>query len=58
MSTQVIVIDKDELKALVRDPKVKQAMLIRCAEDEHVWENCCDMFLRVYQRCKWCEEER
>jgi hypothetical protein len=34
------------------------AMLERCAEQGHDYENCCSLMFRIYQRCKWCGEER
>jgi len=34
------------------------AMRDRCYEQGHDWDNCCSVFFRVYQRCKWCGEER
>lgn len=55
----LIVIDKDELRELLNNHLVKHAMMIRCAEEgRHDWENCCSVFFHVYQRCKWCGEER
>jgi hypothetical protein len=52
------VIDREELQTLLRNDLVKHAMIIRCAEQQHDWENCCSVTLQVYQRCKWCGEER
>ena len=34
------------------DEKKRQAE--RCEEQGHYWENCCSVFLVVYQRCKYC----
>ena len=31
---------------------------LRCSEEGHCWENCCTVFLSVYQRCRWCGEEQ
>ena len=35
-----------------------EAMRDRCEEQGHEFDNCCSMFLQVYQRCKWCGETR
>lgn len=31
---------------------------LRCEEEDHDWENCCSIFLKVYQQCKWCGERQ
>jgi hypothetical protein len=33
----------------------QKAMLERCEEQGHYWENCCSTMLHVYQQCKWCD---
>lgn len=38
--------------------EVRRAMEERCAEQGHDYENCRSFMFRVYQRCKWCGEER
>ncbi len=38
--------------------EVLDAMRDRCHEQGHDYENCCSIFLRVYQQCRWCGEER
>jgi hypothetical protein len=38
--------------------ETKEAMNDRCQTQGHEFDNCCSMFFRVYQRCKWCGEER
>jgi hypothetical protein len=43
---------------LLTAPEVKEAMRERCEEQGHDYENCCSVTFRVYQRCKWCGEER
>lgn len=48
----------DRLRELLLQPEVKEAMLERCDEQGHDYENCCSVFLQVYQRCKWCGEKR
>ncbi len=30
----------------------------RCEEEGHSWDNCCSVFLSVYQQCKWCGSKR
>ena len=48
-----------EYEDLMSKPEVRQAMRIRCEEDgRHEWENYCSAAFRIYQRCKWCGEER
>lgn len=47
-----------EFEALMSEPKVLQAMSIRCEEQGHSWENCCSAVLRIYMRCKWCGAEK
>lgn len=47
-----------EYDRLLSDDKVRQAMRLRCEEERHDFENCCDIFMRVYQTCKWCGEKR
>jgi hypothetical protein len=37
---------------------VIEAMKERCDEQGHDYENCCSVFLQVYQQCKWCGEKR
>ncbi len=34
--------------------EVRKAMLERCEQESHSYENCCSVMLQVYQRCKWC----
>ena len=34
------------------------AMRERCESQGHDYENCCSFTFRIYQRCKWCGEER
>lgn len=48
----------EQLRASLSDPKVKEAMRERCEEQGHDYENCCSVFLEVYQRCKWCGHKR
>lgn len=38
--------------------ETRAAMRDRCEETSHEWENCCSFMFSVYQRCKWCGEER
>lgn len=26
----------------------------RCESQGHEWENCCSLWLEIYQCCKWC----
>jgi hypothetical protein len=37
---------------------VQEAMSFRCEEEGHAYEGCCSVFLRVYQACKWCGQEK
>ncbi len=38
--------------------EVDDLMRKRCDEQGHQYENCCSAMFRIYQRCKWCGEER
>ncbi len=39
--------------------ETREAMRDRCEEEGgHSWRNCCSAFFQVYERCKWCGEER
>lgn len=44
-----------EFAALMDGQDVRLAMLLRCEEQGHDYENCCSTFLRIYQKCKWCK---
>lgn len=48
----------EQLRKLLREPDVIQAMKERCDEQGHDYENCCSVMFRVYQRCKWCGRVR
>jgi hypothetical protein len=38
--------------------EVLDAMRDRCHEQGHEWENFASVTFRIYQRCRWCGEER
>jgi hypothetical protein len=38
--------------------QVQEMMRKRCEEQGHVYENCCSMLFRLYQKCKYCGEEK
>jgi len=38
--------------------EVKDAMADRCYTQGHDFENCASSTFRIYQKCKWCGEER
>lgn len=38
--------------------ETRLAMAERCIEDGHCYEGCCSALFRIYERCKWCGEER
>lgn len=37
---------------------IASVMARRCEQERHEWENACNVFLQVYQVCKWCGQER
>ncbi len=43
---------QDQRDAIIEDQRE------RCEDQGHEWENCCSIFLEIYQRCKWCGEKR
>lgn len=47
-----------ELKLLMADEKVIEAMRYRCDETEHHWIGACSILMQVYEVCKWCGETR
>ncbi len=57
MKTMTRLTDREYLE-LMNLPKVLEAMAYRCEEQGHDYENCCSVTFRVYQRCKWCGENR
>jgi hypothetical protein len=40
-----------------RRNEVQKAIVERCSEQGHDYENCSSSTFRIYQRCKWCGEE-
>ena len=37
---------------------MKKAHEERCESQGHEFENCCTVMFQVYQKCKWCGEQR
>lgn len=42
------------VEEVLHKPEVRLAMMGRCEEQDHQWENCCSMFMQLYEQCKWC----
>lgn len=40
------------------DRETLKAMAFRCEQESHDWVNCASIFLRIYQECRWCGQER
>jgi len=38
--------------------QVEELMRARCVEQGHVFENCCSVTFRLYQKCKYCGKEK
>ncbi len=47
-----------EFERIKYSDNVQLAMVARCEEQGHEWENCCSVTLQVYQACKWCSTVR
>jgi hypothetical protein len=47
-----------EVDKLFSDPKVIEAMRLRCEEDGHKWCNGCTVFFQVTTFCQWCGYRR
>lgn len=45
-----------EYARLMSDPKVRQAMKLRCEEDKHEYVGACTAMFQIYRECKWCGE--
>jgi hypothetical protein len=48
----------ERLRELLHRSEVKEAMLERCDEQGHDYENCCSPMFQIYQSCKWCGQVR
>lgn len=48
----------EQLERLLEDPKVRQAMSLRCEQTSHDYTNACSPFLQVYEVCIWCGSKR
>lgn len=52
------LLQRGEYQVEKASQEVRLAMAERCLDQGHDYENCCSVFFRIYQRCKWCGEER
>ena len=46
-----------QMSRLLAEPKVRQAMKLRCEETAHDFEGACSVTLQVYMVCRWCGEK-